>query len=63
METELGLRSTLFSLFSLVGSFVALQIRSHHPQARMFHELLSRDHEDGRATGSTIAECGLRIAD
>ena len=27
---------------------------AHHPvytQARIFHELLSRDHEDGRATG------------
>jgi len=45
--------------------------------ARMFHELLSPDHNDGRArlprlsppqagdggqaTGSTIAECGLKI--
>ena len=29
--------------------------------ARMFDELLSRDHEDGRATWSTIAECGLKI--
>ena len=27
----------------------------------MFHELLSRDREDGRATASTIAEFGLRI--
>ena len=25
------------------------------------YELLSRDREDGCATGSTIAECGLRI--
>jgi hypothetical protein len=29
--------------------------------ARILHELLSRDHEDGRATRSTIAECGMRI--
>jgi len=29
---------------------------------RIFHELLSRDREDGRATGSTIAECKLRNA-
>ena len=27
----------------------------------MFHALVSRDHEDGRATGSTLAECGLKI--
>jgi hypothetical protein len=27
----------------------------------MFHELLSPDREDGRANGSTIAKCGLRI--
>ena len=29
----------------------------------MFHELLSRDDEDGLATGLTIVECGSRIAD
>jgi len=28
---------------------------------RIFHELLSRGREDGRATGSTIAECGFKI--
>jgi len=31
--------------------------------ARMFHELLSRDREDGRATGLAIVDCGMRIAD
>ena len=27
----------------------------------MFHELMLRDHEDGRAAGSTIGECGLKV--
>ena len=31
--------------------------------ARIFYELQSRDREDGCATGSTIAECGMRNAD
>jgi hypothetical protein len=31
--------------------------------ARIFRELLWRDHEDGRATESTIGECGFRNAD
>ena len=29
--------------------------------ARIFHETMWRDREDGCATGSTIAECGLKI--
>jgi hypothetical protein len=29
----------------------------------MSHELLSQDRADGRATGSTIADCGMRNAD
>ena len=31
--------------------------------ARMFHELLSRDREDGRATGGTIADLGMKTKD
>ena len=42
MGTELGLRSTLFSLFYLVGIIVTLQIRSYHSLARIFHEFRLR---------------------
>ena len=27
---------------------------------RIFHELLSREREDGQATGLTIVDCGMR---
>ena len=30
---------------------------SAYPLARIFHELLSRDHEDGRATGKLVPRC------
>jgi len=38
-------------------------VKSRCLLARLFHEVVSRDLEDDRATGRTIAECGSRLAD
>jgi len=51
-----------------ISSFIPNVVCDNLPRtwnylARMFHELPSRDHEDGRATGLTIGEWGLRNAD
>jgi hypothetical protein len=48
-----GFKLTLLGFFSVGRGEVRLSdVTSVHlgPLARMFHELLSRDHEDGRAT-------------
>ena len=48
---EISPRNQIFSRGT--GPFIFFN-SAHHPvytQARIFHELLSRDHEDGRATG------------
>ena len=49
-----GFKLTLLGFFSVGRGEVRLSdLTSVHlgPLARMFHELLSRDHVDGRATG------------
>ncbi len=44
-------KATKFTLTSVQVSLRGLLSMNLIPLARIFHELLSRDHEDGRATG------------